>query len=165
MQDKGAVTGTMATNCLIIVHSYHHNNKAKIACEFSEVLQAKVVTLEEVILEKVQEYDLIGFGAGIDSGRHYQPLLDLVDSLPSVSQKAAFIFSTSAIQGATKVKKDHSLLRRKLESKGYAIVGEFSCRGLNTNLFLKFFGGMNKGRPNSEDFRNARKFALGLLPR
>jgi flavodoxin len=163
MQEKNKSTGVMATKCLIIVHSFHHNNTAKIASEFSEVLCAKVKTPEQVIMEELQDYDLIGFGAGIDSGRHYKPLLDLVDRLPTVNNKASFIFSTSAIQGENKVKKDHALLRQKLESKGYTIAGEFSCKGFNTNSFLKYFGGMNKDRPNSEDLQNAKEFARSLI--
>ena len=118
MLEGNTHTSPIATKCLIIVYSYHHNNTAKIACEFSEVLQAIVKTPEQLILEELQDYDLIGFGAGIDSGRHYKPLLDLADRLPDVNKKASFIFSTSAIQGDNKVKKDHSLLRQKLESKG-----------------------------------------------
>jgi len=162
MKEGNKDTGAMATNCLIIVYSYHHNNTAKIAYVFSEVLHAEVKTPEQVILDELHEYDLIGFGAGIDSGRHYKPLLDLVDRLPDVDKKVGFIFSTSAIQGETKVKKDHSLLRHKLESKGYTIVGEFSCKGFNTNSFLKYLGGMNKDRPNSKDLMNAKEFAYNL---
>ncbi len=155
-------TGSMEMRSLVIVYSYHHNNTEKIAHEFSEVLHAEVKSPEQVTMEELQEYDLIGFGAGIDSGRHYKPLLDLVDRLPSVHKKAGFIFSTSAMQGEDKVKKDHSLLREKLESKGYKIVGEFSCKGFNTNSFLKYIGGMNKGRPNRDDLKNAQAFAQSL---
>jgi flavodoxin len=89
-------------------------------------------------------------------------LLDLADQLPEVCKKSCFIFSTSAIMGEDKVAKDHSALRQKLKSKGYIVKGAFSCKGFNTNSFLKFFGGMNKGRPNSEDLRNAEEFALSL---
>lgn len=39
------------------------------------------------------------------------------------------------------VVKNHSMLREKLQSKGYMIVDEFSCAGFNTNSFLKLFGG------------------------
>ena len=58
--------------------------------------------------------------------------------------------------------KDHSSLREKLQSKGYIIVDEFQCKGFNTNSFMKFFGGMNKGRPNAEDFEHAEEFARSL---
>jgi len=165
MQENDKYTGARAAKCLVIVYSYHHNNTAKIAHVFSEALNAEVKTPSQIVPGELREYDLIGFGAGIDSGRHYKPLLDLVDRLPNVNEKAGFIFSTSAIQGEAKVKKDHSLLRQKMESKGYTIVGEFSCKGFNTNSFLKYFGGMNKERPNSEDLKNAENFALNLVNR
>lgn len=151
------------SKCLIIVCSYHHNNTAKIASKFSEVLNAQVLTPEKVIIENLQDYELIGFGSGIDSGKHYQPLLDLADRLLEVNRKPCFIFSTSAIQEKAKVDKDHSLLRQKLQSKGYAIVDEFSCKGFNTNNFLKYFGGMNKGKPDTIDLKHAEEFALSLL--
>jgi flavodoxin len=157
--------GATENKCLIIVYSYHHNNTSKVAYALSEVLHATVKTPEQVVPEELQEYDLIGFGAGIDSGRHYKPLLDLVDTLQKVDGKPGFVFSTSAIQGAGKVKKDHSLLVKKLESKGYIIMGEFSCKGFNTNSFLKYFGGMNKGRPNTEDLKRAAEFAADLAMR
>jgi hypothetical protein len=74
----------------------------------------------------------------------------------------AFIFSTSAIVGKEKVAKDHALLKEKLQSRGYVILDEFSCKGFNTNSFLRFFGGMNKGRPNAEDLTHAEEFAVML---
>jgi len=36
------------------------------------------------------------------------------------------------------------------------------CPGLNTNSFLKIFGGINKGRPNAKDFKQAEEFAQHL---
>jgi flavodoxin len=162
MQKENSVVAAERGKCLIIVHSYHHNNTAKIADVFAEVLHAPVKRIDQVTLAELEDYDLIGFGAGIDSGRHYKELLDLADQLPEVSKKPCFIFSTSGIIGEDKVAKDHSALRQKLVSKGYIVKGEFNCKGFNTNSFLKFFGGMNKGRPNSEDLKNAAEFALNL---
>ncbi len=153
----------MSKKCLIIVHSYHHNNTLKIANEFSKVLHAKVKAPNDVAIEELKEYDFVGFGAGIDSGKHYKPLLDFVDRLPSVKKTPAFIFSTSAVQGDAKVDKDHFALRQKLQEKGYVIIGEFSCKGFNTNSFLKYFGGMNKDRPDRDDLIHAEEFALSLF--
>lgn len=150
-------------NSIVIVSSYHHGNTMKVANAIASVLQCRVVTPEQIIIENLKQYDFIGFGSGIDSGRHYKPLLDLADRLPEVREKPAFIFSTSAIQGYTKVAKDHALLREKLQSKGYAIAGEFSCRGYNTNSFLKLVGGMNRGKPDENDFTHAEEFAKALL--
>lgn len=143
--------------------AHHHNNTAKIASKISEVLKAQVLTPENVIPEKLQYYELIGFGSGINSGKHYKPLLDLADRLLEVNKKPGFIFSTSAVQGKATVEKNHSLLRQKLQSKGYIVVDEFSCKGFNTNSFLKYIGGMNKGKPDSSDLKHAEEFALSLL--
>jgi flavodoxin len=147
---------------LLVLFSYHHKNTEKIAETFAKVLDARIETPKQVDLVKLQQYDLVGFGAGIDSGKHYKPVLDLADKLPQVDNKNAFIFSTAGLTGEKKLSKDHSTLREKLESKGYRIVDEFQCKGFNTNSFLKFFGGMNKGRPNSEDLKRAEEFAQNL---
>lgn len=147
---------------LLVLVSYHHHNTEKIANVFANVLDAPIKTPQQVHPEELEEYNLIGFGSGIYGGKHHGDLLDLADTLPPVTGRKAFIFSTSAITGEAKVARDHAQLRKKLESKGYIIVGEFSCRGFNTNSFLKFFGGMNKGRPNAEDLQNAEAFAVNL---
>jgi len=147
---------------LLVLCSYHHHNTEKIARVFARVLDAEIQTARQVIPEGIQGYDLVGFGSGIYGGTHHQDLLDLAARLPRVTGRNAFIFSTSAMTGKAKVEKDHSLLRETLQSRGYVIADEFSGKGFNTNSFLKFFGGMNKGRPNAEDLRHAEEFAMNL---
>jgi flavodoxin len=148
--------------CLLIVYSYHHNNTRKIAETMAKVLAAEIKTHQQTQPEEPRKYDLVGFGAGIDSGKHYKVLLDYAERLPQVDNKNAFIFSPTGVTGEKKLAKDHSTLREKLESRGYRIVDEFQCKGFNTNLFLKYFGGMNKGRPNEEDLKHAEIFAEKL---
>ena len=147
---------------LLVLFSYHHNNTEKIANVFAKVLDAQIKTPQQINPEELQEYSLIGFGSGIYGAKHHKDLLDLADKLPQVTNRKAFIFSTSAMTGEAKVAKDHSLLREKLQSKGYMIVDEFACKGFNTNSFMKYFGGMNKGRPNTEDLKHAEGFAQNL---
>jgi flavodoxin len=144
------------------LYSYHHKNTEKIAKVFAKVLNAQIKTPKQTNPEELRDYTLIGFGSGIYGGKHHVDLLELADKLPHVTNKKAFIFSTSALTGKTKVAEDHSLLREKLQSKGYVIVGEFACKGFNTNSFMKYFGGMNKGRPNAEDLKQAEKFVYNL---
>jgi flavodoxin len=152
---------------LLVLFSWHHKNTEKIARVFAEVLDAPIKTPQDVNPKELEEYDLVGFGSGIDSGNHYKPLLDLADKLPVVNNKKAFIFSTCGapvvVFGDEGLKsqtlKNHSLLRKKLQDKGYLIIDEFGCAGFNTNSFLKFFGGLNKGRPNAQDLKHAREFA------
>lgn len=147
---------------LIILYSYHHHNTEKIAEVFAKVLDSEIKWPQELNLEELQEYDLVGFGSGIYSAEHHESLLELADELPEVKSKSAFLFSTAGITGKSKVAKDHSKLREKLEFKGYTVIDEFQCKGFNTNSFLRLFGGMNKGRPNAKDLKNAEEFAWNL---
>ena len=155
---------------LIVFHSYHHNNTQKVAQAMAKVLDAKVKSPQQTNPEELNQYDLVGFGSGIDSGKHYKEILDFADNLPQVTNKKAFVFSTSGtpigISGQQRVEeytsKCHTTLKETLQSKGYLIVDEFGCAGFNTNKFLKWFGGINKGRPNAEDLKHAEAFAEKL---
>jgi hypothetical protein len=59
----------------------------------------------------------MGFGSGIYGGKHHADLLDLADHLPRVTDRNAFIFSTSAITGKAKIAKDHATLKKKLQCR------------------------------------------------
>ena len=144
-------------SALLILFSYHHNNTEAVAKILAKVLNAQIKTPQEIDLEDLQKYNLIGFGSGIYSEKHHKSLLDLVDKLPQVNKKKAFIFSTSAT--TWELPEKHSTLKKKLQAKGYIIVDEFNCKGFNTNSFLKIFKGMNKGRPNAKDIKHAETFA------
>jgi flavodoxin len=147
---------------LIILYSYHHNNTEKVAKVIAKVLDAEIKRPQDIKSEELQEYDAVGFGSGIYSAKHDESLLELVDALPEVNNKKTFLFSTAGITGKSKKVKDHRKLREKLESKGYLIIDEFQCKGFNTNSFLRFFGKMNKGRPNVKDLKYAEDFAVNL---
>lgn len=172
-------SNTLRSRSLIILVSYHHKNTEKIAKVFAEALNAEIVTPQLVRADELQKYDLIGFGSGIYDGKNHRALLDLADSIPPSPGGKAFIFSTNgapiAVYGSSHyrrqaeylkmVDRDHLPLREKLRSKGYEVIDEFSCAGLNTNSFLKLFGGINKGRPDSEDLKEAEEFARKLKGR
>ena len=103
---------------LLVVFSYHHNNTEKIANVIAEVLDAQIKTPQQIDPEELQEYSLVGFGSGIYGAKHHEALLDLADRLPQVTDRKAFIFSTSGT--AWERDKNHSSLRENLQSKGYA---------------------------------------------
>ena len=134
----------------------------------AEVLGAKIKSPQETSPQELNQYDLVGFGSGIYSYQHHTSLLELADKLPQVTNRKAFVFSTSGAPIAfgesalTEALKQHKPLKEKLQSKGYVIVDEFTCAGHNTNSFLRLFGGINKGRPNAEDLKRAQEFAQNL---
>ena len=157
---------------LLVLYSYHHKNTEKVAKVFAEALDAQIKTPQQINPQELQEYSLIGFGSGIYSDKHHNSLFNLVDKLPQVTDKNAFIFSTCGAPMkfmeldksyfSEYIAKSHSALREKLQSKGYTIVDEFSCAGFNTNSMNKLWGGTNKGRPNAEDLKHAKEFAQNL---
>jgi len=155
---------------LIVCQSIHHENTKKIAKVLAEGLDAEIKKPLEIKKEELADCDLIGFGSGIYDGMHHKSLFDLIDRLPEGVGKKAFVFSTSGVPVAIfgdkflrdYMPKAHLKLKNKLESKGYKVLDEFICPGFNTNIFLKYFGGINKNRPNYKDFERAKEFALKI---
>ena len=80
--------------------------------------------------------------------------------MPQYANQQVFIFSTSGQEG--KSERLHKKLRKKLQTKGYNILGEFNCPGYDTYLFTKLVGGLQKGRPNEQDLKKAQAFAENL---
>jgi flavodoxin len=145
---------------LIIYKSIHHGNTKKIAEVMAEELGADLVELDQVGNYNLEDYDLIGFGSGIYAWRHHKALLKFVDELSNMS-KNAFVFSTSGA-GMNDILKNHRKLKEKLATKGFNLVGDFTCLGWDSFGPLKLVGGLNKNRPNEEDFQSARNFANSL---
>jgi flavodoxin len=160
----------MIMKSLIILYSYHHRNTEKIADVLARVLDAQIRSPQQVNPEELWDYDLLSFGSGIYAEKLHGSILDLADRLPQVTGKKAIVFSTNGAPASLfsdsmsrdQMAKNHRLIKEKLQAKGYAIVGEFSCPGFNTNSFLRYLGGLNKGRPNAEDLKRAEEFAQGL---
>jgi len=145
---------------LIIYKSIHHGNTKKIAEVMAKELEADLVELDQAKNYNFADYDLIGFGSGIYMWRHHKALLKFTDELPNMN-KNAFIFSTSGA-GMNNILKNHRKLKEKLAAKGFKLIGDFTCLGWDSFGPLKLVGGLNKDRPNEEDFQSARNFANSL---
>ena len=147
---------------LIIYTSVHHGNTGRVAEVMANVLNADLLQLKQATTSMFEQYDLIGFGSGIYFGKHHRNLLNFVDMLPKVRNKKAFIFSTSGLRKIRFIHNFDEALKAELRLKGFGIIGEFSCRGLDTYRATKLVGGVNKGRPNAEDLSQAEDFAKSL---
>ena len=146
----------------MIYISVHHGNTEKVARSMANILDADLLQVQQVDADMLERYDLIGFGSGIYFGRHHESLLDFVSQLPVVRNRKAFVFSTSGLRKIPLVHDFDRPLKRRLQQKGFDIIGQFSCRGLDTYRATGLVGGINRGRPNTEDLKQAEGFATGL---
>jgi len=148
--------------CLLVLASYHHENTRKVAEALARELDAEIKSPGDLRPGDVLGYDLIGFGSGIYGATLHPKVVEFASQVPVADGRRAFVFSTAGVVTKKKAPRDHAEVQRNLEAKGYEVIGHFSCRGFNTNSFLKRFGGMNRGRPNADDLERARTFARGL---
>lgn len=145
---------------LIVYVSVHHGNTEKIAKAIGDVLKADLVKPTEVDESVISRYDLVGFGSGIYFGKHHTSIFKLIDRLPRQNSKAAFIFSTSGLRRIPLIHDFNKHLKNMLTTKGFKVLGEFDCRGWDTYpLWVKPFGGINKGKPGEKEIEEAKRFA------
>ncbi len=142
----------------IIYKSVHRGNTKKIAEAMAESLEADLFDLKDVNNVIIKEYDLIGFGSGIYYYKPHKKLRKFVESMKNVENKKAFHFSTSG-DG-----KYNDWLEKNLSRKGFEVIGEFHCKGYYAYSLkgIISFRGLNKGRPDKNDFRNAIDFVNDL---
>jgi flavodoxin len=142
---------------LIIYVSIHQANTQKIAKAMAGVLNATVLEPENVDVDTLKDYDLIGFGAGVYWGRFYKKLRNFIKKLPLLQDNKVFLFGTNG-HGKMPFKPMEKLLQKK----GCVVVGKFSCLGYNTFFPSRFLGRVNKGKPDTNDYERAQEFAESL---
>jgi len=147
---------------LLIYVSVHHGNTEKVARNMASILDADLVQPKRADAATLEQYDLIGFGSGVYFGKHHASLLDFVDSLPAGRNKKAFVFSTSGLRKIPFLHDFDRSLKEKLRRKGFDVIAEFSCRGYDTSRAAMILGGINRGRPDARDLRQADDFARRL---
>lgn len=142
---------------LILLVSYHHGNTRKIIDEVAAVLGAEVKDPTHIPPETVKSYDLVGFASGIYYDKMDKKLTRFVEDLPP-GKGLCFILTTSG--GAHE--KAHGEMRRLITSRGYKVASEWNCRAFDTFGPLALIGGINKGKPDTADIKNAHLFAEKL---
>ncbi|MFJ8625428.1 flavodoxin family protein [Kitasatospora sp. NPDC093550] len=146
---------------VIVCASVSHGNTRRVAEVVGRVLSAPVVEPEQLDPAGLADYDLVGFGSGIFTGRFHPRLRAFVRAVPEGQRRRAFVFATSGLP-ELRVRPFTRPLVRQLEGKGFEVADAFSCRGLDTWLPFRLVGGINKARPHGGDLAAARAFAEGL---
>ena len=137
----------------------HHGNTEKIAKAIADAINADIIKAEDVSIDALADYNFIGFGSGVYGGKMHKNILELMNKIPIYSNKKAFVFSTSGMGK----EEYNNPIKKKLQEKGFEVLGSFACKGFDTFGPFKLIGGLAKGRPNDEDLLNAKNFALEFI--
>lgn len=141
---------------LVIYHSSSGRTK-KVASAISRGLGAEMRKVDDFDLNEFKKAHLVGFGSGIYYYKHHQRVRELVESLPERDKKI-FVFSTSGC-GTTKF---HKSLCNILKNKGYRIISEIAFKGFDIYGLFQLVGGINRGKPDEEDLKEAEEFGKSL---
>ncbi|PYC80201.1 flavodoxin [Streptomyces tateyamensis] len=144
-------------NTVIVCASVSHGNTRRVAEAIGRELSARVIEPGQLDPAELADYDLVGFGSGIFTGRFHPRLRAYVRAIPAGRPTRAFAFATSGLPGPR-----FRPLTRALEARGFQLCGTFSCRGLDTWLPFRLVGGINRAHPDTDDLAAARAFAAGL---
>jgi len=123
---------------LIVYASVHHQNTEKVAKVIAAELGADLVSVGEVQPDAITAYDLIGFGSGIYAGKFHKTLLQFVETLPTVTEKQAFVFSTCGVRGT----QWHAALKSCWRTEDSRSWGSFPAKGGIRSLFWNFSEGL-----------------------
>lgn len=147
------------TKVLAVVESKHRGNTRKLAEAMAEVASVTVTDIKDASEYDFNDYDIVGFGSGIYYGGFDKELIAFIEKL--CDKKAyTFVLSTS---GTGDFAKNNKPLAELLERKNKVVLGTFGCKGHDRFLPFRIIGGLNKGRPNAEDFKNVQKFILDVI--
>jgi flavodoxin len=144
---------------LITYNSIHRGNTKKIAEAMASKVDADLIKYDEVDGYNILDYDLIGFGSGIYYGKINKEMIEFLNSLPHVKKRKAFVFITSGQENP----KYANTLADQVSEHGFDVIGKFSCKAFDAWGPLKIIGGINKGRPNSDDIKRAEIFVEELI--
>lgn len=164
--DQKGISEPSDSKVLIVAAISKTGGTAKVAQAMADVLDARLASPRQVTGEELSDYSLVGFGSGIFDQMHHASIFEFIKSLPELPGRKVFIFSTSGVSRRFTIDHEiddpHTVLRERLLAKSCEIVGEYNCAGFNNNSFLKLFGGMNRGKPDTRDIGQAKAFAEEL---
>ena len=145
---------------VIYYYSYHTMSTKKllegIVKDFSNITLIPVTPEVQIDLEN---YDYIGFASGIYYMNFGKPIYDLLKRTENLQGKPCFILSTS---GGLKERYKYCI-KDLIEKQGGKFLDGFNCLGFDCIFPINLFGGMNKGKPDEEDIKNAQDFLKATI--
>ncbi len=113
---------------------------------------------QEMKLERLKDYDLIGIGTPVFYFQEPWNVRDFIRRLSFLKGKSSFVFCTHGGQDANTL----SRMAKSLKEKGLLVLGGLSTRGYDSfQPYLEF--GYSKGHPDKKDLREAKEFGQEVV--
>jgi flavodoxin len=152
------VKGRLIMKTAIVFESSHHGNTKKLIDAIAAKHEVTLIDTQAVQSAELNQYDLIGFAAGIAFGNFYESVVNFASNYLPSNKKVFFIYSCGAND------KDFSSELRKLaEARGCTSLGTYSCLGYDTYGPLEAMGGLNKDHPDTSEIQGAVDFFESII--
>jgi flavodoxin len=143
----------------VVIYASHRNNTEKIALAMAQAVNCKAVKLAksfDLSSMSFECYDLVFLGTGIRGGEPYVELLNFIKTANFCSNNHFMLFMTWAGGGASN-RLAYQRVKETLKLKGCSLEADyFICLG-------QTFGFTRRGRPNSADIAEAKKWVKEKL--
>jgi len=137
---------------VIYLHPYDNNH---FCYTIADKINAPIIYIHaKNALIEFDNYDIVGFGVGINTGKNYSQIINFVEKLPNVQNKKAFIFSTNGISSEKRMTKEYKVLLDLLGNKEFSILNNFNADGFNMSSILKCIYEINSENSNFENCDN-----------
>ena len=137
----------------IVIYQSLSGNTKKIAEAIALGAKTKAVRVNELKEGEINGADTVFLGSGIYGGSHHRQINEIVGELNLKTR--VFIYSTAGMPVFNFIW--HQKLKNLLAKRKIKVIGEMCFKGFDTFGPLKWFRGINKGRPDEKDLEKARE--------
>lgn len=137
---------------IIIYYSVHHGNTKKVAEGLSEHLNYDTIPIGNASTIDLGAYDAVIIASGVYASSIPKEIKNyIVENSEELRQKRIGVILTSGILSERFMKSAETVFN----NVGISVDAKFQCKGYDTFGPLSLIKGINKGRPNDEDIKNA----------
>lgn len=137
----------------IIFQSSHHGNTKKLLDAIAAQNEVDLIDATITKEKSLEEYDLIGFAAGIAFFKYYPSVSKFAQKNLPQGKKVFFIHTA----GEPAANQDKGM-KTIAQEKNCQCLGTYFCKGFDTFGPFKLVGGIAKGHPNSDEISGAVEF-------
>ena len=137
----------------ICYYSRHHGNTRKVLEAMAQEGDVDLIDVTVRQAVRLEQYDCIGFASGIYGFEVQKSVIEFARQYLPQGKPVFFVYTYGGAKGS-----GAKALGEIAQEKNCPVLGEFGCRGYDTFGPFRLVGGIAKGRPNSRDLENARKF-------